>query len=50
MSKKVFDQVWHKGLLYKLQAIALPTIPFNVIKPYLDDRVFDVLGAMRAHP
>jgi hypothetical protein len=40
--EKAFDRVWHKGLLHKLRAIALPTILFNVIKSYLKDRVFDI--------
>lgn len=39
--QQAFDRVWHKGLLYKLK-IHFPNTIFQIIKSYLQDRMFQV--------
>jgi hypothetical protein len=38
--EKAFDQVWHEGLLHKLRSLSVPYDLYNVLKSYLNGRVF----------
>jgi len=38
---KVFDTVWHEGLLFKLKKIFLATL-YLILKSYLENRSFNV--------
>jgi hypothetical protein len=40
--EKAFDQVWHEGLLHKLRSLSVPHGLYNVLKSYLNGRVFSV--------
>ena len=38
--KGAFDNVWHKGLLYKLSKLNIPYKLFKWIEDYLNERLF----------
>ena len=40
---KVFDKVWHEGLLYKLKSMGISGELFNLLENYLSDRFQRVL-------
>ena len=40
---KVFDKVWHEGLLYKLKSMGISGEPYNLLENYLSDRFKRVL-------
>ena len=40
---KVFDKVWHEGLLYKLKSMGISGEPYNLLENYLSDRFQRVL-------
>lgn len=40
--KKAFDTVWHRGLLYKLTQLEIPTYLINIIKEFLSERILKV--------
>ena len=35
---KAFEKVWHKGLLYKLKSMGIPSEPYKLIENYLSGR------------
>lgn len=40
--RKVFDRVWHEGLVYKLQQMKVPAHITSTILFYLDERMLRV--------
>ena len=40
---KVFDQVWHEGLIYKLQSLRISGLPLKCIENFLSNRFQRIL-------
>ena len=40
--EKAFDNVWHKGLLYKLHKLKTPRYLINIIKKFLENRTIQI--------